>query len=75
MCEAPYTNAVISTRTLAERFRTALDLWATGVALQRQTIRRRHPAATEEEVDAMLGQWLQHRPGAEAGDGPQPDRS
>jgi hypothetical protein len=58
---------------LAERFQTALDLWATGVILQRQLIRREHPGASHEEVAARLDRWLQHRPGAEWGDGPRPD--
>jgi hypothetical protein len=59
---------------LIERFRTAVDLWATGVALRRQAIRRQHPEASHEEVEARLNQWLQDRPGAEMGDGPRPDR-
>ena len=59
---------------LIERFRTTVDLWATGVTLRRQTIRRNRPEASAEEVDALLNQWLQERPGAERGDGPQPDR-
>ena len=54
------------------RLHTALDLWATGVALQRQSIRRRNPQGSEAEVEALLGRWLQDRPGAEMGDGPQP---
>ena len=56
---------------LVERLHTAADLWATGVALQRQNIRHSHPDASDAQVDAMLGRWLQERPGAEAGDGPQ----
>jgi hypothetical protein len=57
---------------LQERFRTALDLWATGVALRRQALRRTHPELSEDEVEQRLGAWLQERPGAELGDGPQP---
>lgn len=57
---------------LVERFYTAVDLWATGVALQRQAIRGRHPGASNEEVEVLLNRWLQQRPGAEAGDGPRP---
>ena len=59
---------------LIERFHTAVDLWATGVSLRRQTIRRNRPEASAAEVDALLNQWLQDRPGAEMGDGPQPER-
>lgn len=58
---------------LVARFHTAVELWATGVALHRQTIRRHHPDASADEVEALLNQWLQHRPGAEMGDGPQPN--
>jgi hypothetical protein len=57
---------------LVERLYAAIDLWAAGVALQRQTIRRSHPEASDAEVEVLLNRWLQHRPGAEMGDGPQP---
>ena len=56
---------------LVTRLHTAIDLWATGIALQRQTIRRRHPAASDPEIEALLNHWLQERPGAETGDGPR----
>ena len=52
-----------------EAFRTALDLFEAGVALQRQNLRRQYPAARDEEIDRRLGRWLRHRPGAEDGDG------
>jgi hypothetical protein len=58
---------------LIERFRTTVDLWATGVILRRQAIRRDQPDASEAEIDTLLNQWLQERPGAEMGDGPRPD--
>jgi hypothetical protein len=58
----------------SERFRTTLDLWATGLTLRRQAIRRSRPDASDAEVDALLGAWLQERPGAERGDGAAPDR-
>jgi hypothetical protein len=53
-----------STGLLAE----ALDLFETGVAMMRQTLRRRHPHASEAEIDERLREWLHHRPGAESGD-------
>jgi hypothetical protein len=56
---------------LVERLHTAVDLWATGVALKRETIRRRHPDASDEEIEILLNRWLQERPGAEGGDGPR----
>lgn len=55
-----------------DRFLTTLDLWATGVAIQRETIRRRFPDVSEDELDRLLVRWLQTRPGAELGDGPAP---
>ena len=65
-----YNAGVAEDRRFSERFQTTLDLWATGVALQRQTIRRKHPDASDDDIDRMLTAWLQHRPGAEKGDGP-----
>lgn len=56
---------------LVERLRIAVDLWATGVALKRGTIRRHHPDASDDEIESLLNRWLQERPGAEAGDGPR----
>ena len=47
--------------------RTSVD---DGVALMRQNLRRRHPGATEEEIERQLLQWLRDRPGAESGDCP-----
>jgi hypothetical protein len=52
----------------AERLRLALDLFATGEALMRQNLKRRHPAAPEAAIDARLVAWLHERPGAEHGD-------
>jgi hypothetical protein len=60
---------------LAERFRTTMDLWATAVALRRQAIHRAEPGLTDAEVEQRLGHWLQERPGAEHGDGPQPEQA
>jgi len=54
----------------AEAFRTTLDLFQTGLDLMRENLRRRHPAANSEEIDRLLGEWLQERPGAESGDCP-----
>jgi hypothetical protein len=57
-------------RSLSERFQVALDLWATGVALRRQALRRSHPDASNEDIERMLVEWLHDRPGARSGDGP-----
>jgi len=45
-----------------ERLRTALDMHDFGVAIMRQNLRRRHPAADEQEIEAMLIAWLGSRP-------------
>jgi Rv0078B-related antitoxin len=44
----------------------------TGVDLMRQNLRRRHPEALDDEIERLLGEWLQERPGAEFGDCPGP---
>ena len=59
----------------ATRFQTALDLFASGVQIRRQALRRDLPSASDAEIEKLLIDWLQTRPGAEHGDGPQPDRS
>lgn len=53
----------------AERLRTSLELHDLGVAMTRQRLRRLHPDATEEALQAMLRDWFAMRPGAEWGDG------
>jgi hypothetical protein len=55
---------------VVEAFRTTLDLFQTGVDLMRQNLRRRHPEASNEDIERRLGEWLQERPGAESGDCP-----
>ncbi len=52
-----------------ERLRVAIDLAQTGIEMQREKIRRRHPNVTNERIDELLSQWLRTRPGAEFGDG------
>jgi hypothetical protein len=52
----------------AEKLRLALDLFATGEALMRQQLRRRHPDWTEAQLRQGLQKWLRERPGAENGD-------
>ena len=58
-----------TTLSAADAFRATLDLFGTGVDLMRQNLRRRHPAETDDEIEARLLTWLRHRPGAESGDG------
>jgi Rv0078B-related antitoxin len=52
-----------------DSFRMTLDLFQTGIDVMRQNLRRRHPEATAEHVERLLGEWLRERPGAEFGDG------
>jgi hypothetical protein len=59
-----------SSVAVVEAFRTTLDLFQTGVDLMRQNLRRRHPEASNEDIERRLGEWLQERPGAESGDCP-----
>ena len=53
---------------LAARLRAALDLCALGESMRLAQLRREHPDATEEQLEAMLVAWLESRPGAEHGD-------
>lgn len=55
------------------RFETTLDLWDTAMQLRRQSLRRENPAASDDQIERLLNRWLAHRPGAERGDGPQPE--
>jgi hypothetical protein len=54
--------------SLADAFRTTLDLFETGLDLMRQNLRRSHPTADDEEIERLLQEWLLDRPGAESGD-------
>lgn len=45
----------------AERLRRALDLMRLGLAMQRQTLRRRYPDETEAEIDARFAAWQRAR--------------
>jgi hypothetical protein len=54
--------------SIAEAFRTTLDLFDTGLDVMRQNLRRSHPEAGDEEIERLLCDWLLDRPGAESGD-------
>lgn len=56
-------------RQIAERFQLALALDDFSERMLRQRLRRKHPEALAAEIDAMIGAWRAHRPGAEHGDG------
>jgi hypothetical protein len=42
----------------AEKLRQALDLMAMGIELKRDNLRRRHPAESDDEIQARLQRWL-----------------
>lgn len=44
--------------TPGERLRLALQMMEDGFAMQRANLRRRHPEATDEEVDELLLAWM-----------------
>lgn len=54
---------------IAERFRTALELFELGEAMLRQKLRRKHPLAEGDEIEAFVQEWRERRRGAEHGDG------
>lgn len=58
-----------SDAALATRLRTAFDLCEMGESMRRAQLRREHPDATDEAIEALLVTWLETRPGAEYGDG------
>jgi hypothetical protein len=59
---------VDSAETIAERLKTAFDLFLAGERMMRQNLKRRHPEATLEEIEHRLCAWMSERPGAEHGD-------
>ena len=60
-----------SKKVLGERLRIALDLWETGVTLQRAAFRRENRELSDDQLELLVNKWLATRPGAEKGDGPQ----
>ncbi len=52
----------------AENLRLTFDLCAAGEAVKWQQLRREHPGASDEEIEALLVAWLHERPGAPFGD-------
>lgn len=59
------------------RMQIAFDLAETAEEMNRMTLKRQHPDASDEEIERMIVAWYQHRPGAEHGDGdgvPDPER-
>lgn len=47
----------------AQRFRLALDMADAGIQLYRQRVKREHPDADAEEIEAEVQRWLVRRSG------------
>lgn len=54
----------------AQRLKLALDLFTAGEEVMRQKLRRQHADLTDAQIETLVRQWLQERPGAEYGDAP-----
>ena len=52
----------------SERLQVAVELADLAEQIMRANLRRRHPRATDDEIEDMLVAWYAHRPGAEHGD-------
>lgn len=46
----------------------AFALFEFGVMLYRQRLRRDHPEMSESDIDRVIAEWMERRPGAELGD-------
>lgn len=51
----PYPDGVIIE---AKRLLQALEMYEVGIRLRRETLRREHPEASEEELERLLRAWL-----------------
>ena len=52
----------------SEKLRIALELYESGVAMMRETLKRENPEESEAQIEERLRRWIRHRPGAEDGD-------
>jgi hypothetical protein len=57
-----------SPAVMAARLRTAFELCELAESMRRAQLRREHPDATDDEIEARIVAWFQTRPGAEHGD-------
>jgi len=55
---------------MAEKLRTALEMFGLGESIWREKLRRTYPAASAAEIESKVWEWLAKRPGAEHGDAP-----
>ena len=56
------------------RVQRAFDLYEMAEAMMRQSLCRRFPEESEEQIEQRVLAWLRHRPGAEIGDAGGPVR-
>jgi hypothetical protein len=54
--------------TPEERLRVAFDLYEAAETIMRENLRRRNREASAEEIERLLDEWLESRPGAPFGD-------
>jgi hypothetical protein len=59
---------VVNDSPIAKRLRIALDMFEFGEQMQRARLRRLHPDATDDDIEAAIASWLMSRPGAPLGD-------
>jgi hypothetical protein len=57
----------MGTSPTVEKFQQVIDLCDTGVRIYAQRMRREHPQASVEEIEAMVQAWL-GRPSGELGE-------
>lgn len=43
---------------IAQRLLDTLDLWEDGIQLLRERLRRTRPDASDDEIEAEIGRWL-----------------
>lgn len=62
------TKRPIRDPAMMERMRTTFELYDLAEQMMVQKLRRQNPAASEEEIEEGIREWLHRRPGAEHGD-------
>ncbi len=51
--------ALARQKTAGQKLAEALEMMRTGIHLKRVALRRAHPAASEQDLDAMVQAWLE----------------
>ncbi len=69
MSSFPEHREPIRDPDVLKRMGLAFDLYQVAEEMKRQNLRRQNPAATEEEIEQGVREWLRRRHGAEHGDG------